>query len=212
LKNGIIVLQRTCIPVYLLKYVKHSIRKMINIEKCQITHYPAEVLAKAAKPVEKIDADIHRLVEKMTDIMLGKKGIGLAAPQVGVPLRLFIISLDGNRENVKVYINPTVTPSGGLEETEEGCLSVPGIYTKIQRYKKCKVTATDLDGNEFTEEADGLYARCLQHESDHIEGMTIADRMPSAARIAHRKQLKKLKEEHKRSVKREAQNEIRDTK
>jgi len=212
LKDGVIVLQRTCIPVYLLKYIKHSIREMIDISKCQITHYPAEVLAEPAKPVEKIDDNIRHLVKKMTDIMLEKKGVGLAAPQAGLPLRLFIISLDGSRENVKVYINPTVTPSGELVEFEEGCLSVPGIHTKIRRYKNCKVTATDLDGNEFTEEADGLYARCLQHESDHIEGMTIADRMPSAARIAHRKQLKKLKEEHKRSVKHEAQNEIRDTK
>jgi len=170
----------------------------MEIEKCRITHYPDEVLAKAAQPVEKIDDNIRQLVKKMTEIMLGSKGIGLAAPQAGVSLRLFIISLDGRRENVRVYINPTVTPSGELDEMEEGCLSVPGIYTKIRRYKKCKVTAIDLDGNEFTEEAEGLHARCLQHESDHIEGMTIADRMASAARIAHRKQLKKLKQEHKR--------------
>ena len=168
---------------------------MIDIEKCRIMHYPAEVLARAARPVKRIDDNIRRLVEKMTDIMRKNKGIGLAAPQAGVPLRLFIISPDGTREGVKVYINPTVTPSGELEEMEEGCLSVPGIYTKIRRYKKCKVTAIDLDGNEFTEEAEGIHARCLQHESDHIEGMTIADRMASAARIAHRKQLKKLREE-----------------
>lgn len=171
---------------------------MIDIEKCKITHYPAKVLAKAAQPVEKIDDNIRQLVKKMTEIMLSNKGIGLAAPQAGMSLRLFITSLDGSRENVKVYINPIVTPSGELDEAEEGCLSVPGIYTKIRRYKKCRVTATDLDGNEFTEEAEGLYARCLQHESDHIEGMTIADRMASAARIAHRKQLKKLKEQHEK--------------
>jgi len=173
---------------------------MIDVSKCQITHYPAEVLAKAAQPVEKIDDNIRQLVKKMTEIMLSNKGIGLAAPQVGVPLRLFIISLEGSRENVKVYINPTVTPSGELDEAEEGCLSVPGIYTKIHRYKICKVTAIDLDGNEFTEEAEGLYARCLQHESDHIEGMTITDRMPSAARITHRKQLKKLRQEHEQKL------------
>jgi len=176
---------------------------MIDIQKCRITHYPAEVLAKAAKPVEKIDDNIRQLVKKMADIMLENKGIGLAAPQAGVPLRLFIISLDTTRENVRVYINPTITPiTNELDPAEEGCLSVPGVYTKIRRYKKCKVTAIDLAGNEFTEEADGLYARCLQHESDHINGMTIADRMPSTARIAHRKQLKKLVENHKQ--KREA--------
>jgi len=169
---------------------------MIDIEKCQITHYPAEVLGRQARPIEKIDDNIRQLVEKMTDIMLKHKGIGLAAPQVGVDLRIFIISHDATRQAVKVYINPTVTPAGELDSIDEGCLSVPGVYTKIQRYKKCKVTATDIDGREFTEEAEGLYARALQHEYDHIEGITIAVRMSSAAKIAHRKQLKKLGKEH----------------
>ncbi len=167
---------------------------MIDIEKCRITHYPAEVLASRAKPIEKIDDNIRRLVEKMTDIMLENKGIGLAAPQAGVSLRLFIISLDGTRENLKVYINPTVTPTGEPGSIDEGCLSVPGIFTKIRRYKKCKVTATDLSGKEFTGEAEGLHARALQHEYDHIEGMTIVNRMAQTAKIAHRRQLKKLTE------------------
>ena len=166
---------------------------MTDIEKCRITHYPAEVLAKPAQPVENIDDNICQLVKKMTDIMLQNKGVGLAAPQAGVPLRLFIITLDASRENIKVYINPTVTPTTDeLDSIEEGCLSVPGIHTKIRRFKKCKVTATGLDGNEFTEEAEGLHARALQHEYDHIEGMTIADRMGSAAKIAHRRRLKAL--------------------
>ncbi len=175
---------------------------MIDIDKCRITHYPADVLAGAAGPVEEIDDDTRRLVEKMTQIMLENKGVGLAAPQAGLPLRLFIISLDGTRENVKVFINPTVTPIGDPDlTTEEGCLSVPGVYTKIRRYKKCTVTATDLAGNKFTEEADGLYARALQHEYDHIEGVTIVNRMGAAAKIAHRKQLKKLTETHENNPK-----------
>ncbi len=168
----------------------------INIEKCRITHYPSEVLVGTAQPVEKIDDNIRRLVDKMFEIMQANKGVGLAAPQAGVPLRLFIISLDGSRENLRVFINPTVTPSGDLVTNEEGCLSVPGIYTKIRRYKEAEVTATDLDGNEFTEKAEGLFARALQHEYDHIEGMTIVNRMGQTARISHRRQLKKLTEQH----------------
>jgi peptide deformylase len=160
-------------------------------------HYPEEVLAGPAGPVEKIDENIRRLVEKMTDIMLENKGIGLAGPQAGVPLRIFIISLEASREAVKVFINPTVTPAGELEAAEEGCLSVPGIYTKIRRYKKCRVTATDLQGREFTEEAEGLYARCLQHEYDHIEGITIVNRMGPAARIVNRQRLKNLRKNKK---------------
>ena len=167
----------------------------INIEKCQLTHYPAPVLAKAAQPVEKIDDNIRRLVEKMTDIMLANKGVGLAAPQAGVPLRLFIISLDQTREGVKVFINPTVTTTGESDlSTEEGCLSVPGVRARIRRYRRCTVTATDINGNEFTEEAEGLYARALQHEYDHINGLTIISRMSQAARIANRRHLKVLQD------------------
>jgi peptide deformylase len=171
---------------------------MIDIEKCQLTHYPADVLTGTASPVDEIDDNIRQLVEKMINVMLRNKGVGLAAPQIGVSLRLFIISLDGNRETVKVYINPTVTPTGDLDTLDEGCLSVPNVYTKIRRYKKCKVTATDLDGKEFTDEAEGLYARALQHENDHINGVTIVSRMGQAAKISHRRQLKKLRQGYER--------------
>jgi len=167
----------------------------IDVDKCKITYYPAPVLRGRAAPVEQIDDTIRRLVEKMAEILVEKKGIGLAAPQAGVGLRLFIVSLSGTREDVRAYINPTVTSHGDLEETEEGCLSVPGVWAKIRRYKKATVTATDLAGNPFTEEAEGLYARCLQHEYDHIEGTVIVNRMGEAARIAHRRQLKRLAEQ-----------------
>jgi peptide deformylase len=99
------------------------------------------------------------------------------------------------KDNVKVFINPKVSPTGELDIMEEGCLSIPGVSTKIRRFKKCQVTATDLDGVEFTDDAEGLYARCLQHEYDHINGITIAQRMGSAAKIVHRRQLKKLQQD-----------------
>lgn len=166
----------------------------IDIEKCHITHYPAKVLAEPALPVDKIDDTIRQLVVRMIDIMVELKGVGLAAPQAGVPLRLFVISTDGTKEKALAYVNPTVKTEGTLVENEEGCLSVPGIYTKIKRYSKATVTATDLDGKTFTEQGEGLYARALQHEFDHIEGVTIINRMPMVARITYRKQLKKLEE------------------
>ena len=165
-----------------------------------MTHYPADVLKGPAQLVDKIDDSIRQLVEKMTAIMLEHKGIGLAAPQAGVPLRLFIISLDATKEPVKVYINPTVTPAGELDSMEEGCLSVPGVSTKIKRHKKCEVTATGLDGNEFTEQAEGLYARALQHEYDHIEGITITERMSTTAKIVHRRQLRKLADQYNKET------------
>ncbi len=170
---------------------------MIDVDKCKMTRYPAAVLGRPAEPVKEIDETIHRLVHKMTDLMIEYKGVGFAAPQAGVGLRLFIISLDGSREKVRVYINPKVTPLGDTVENEEGCLSVPGVWTKVRRHKRATVTATDLNGNEFSDEGDGLYARALQHENDHLNGMIIVDKMGAAAKIVHRRQLKKLVEKQK---------------
>jgi peptide deformylase len=171
---------------------------MVDIENCHITHYPAQVLAEPAKPIEKIDDSIKKLVDKMADIMVEHKGVGLAGPQAGVPLRIFIISPDGKKENVRVFINPIVSCDGKTVSNEEGCLSVPGIFTKISRYKECTVTATGLDGKVFTEQAEGLYARALQHEFDHINGITIADKMSTVAKIAHRRKLQKLKDQQEK--------------
>ena len=164
--------------------------------KCHITHYPARVLCDRAKPIETIDESIKILSEKMIDIMIETKGIGLAAPQAGVNLRIFVITLDGSRESAKVYINPVIEPSGSLEPSEEGCLSLPGISGKVKRYKTCKVTAQDLNGETFTEEGEGLFARALQHEYDHLEGTMIKDRMGRVQMIGHRRQLKTLEEEY----------------
>ena len=149
----------------------------VDIDKCCITHFPAPVLARPAEPIDEITDDIRRLADKMIDIMLERKGVGLAGPQVGVNLRIFVASADGTRENARVYINPEITVSGGLEASEEGCLSLPEIRAKVKRYKKCSVTATDLDGERFTEVGEGLLIRVFQHEFDHLEGMLIKDRM-----------------------------------
>lgn len=167
---------------------------MIDVDKCKITQLPAPVLAQKAKPVENIEDITPELIDKMYDIMKENKGMGLAGPQAGLSLQIFVISLDSSRENLKVYINPTVTPSGKLASHEEGCLSVPGIAAKIKRFKKCSVTATGLDGKQFSEEATGIHAICLQHEADHLDGITIADKLSTVAKIAHKKQLQKLRE------------------
>lgn len=166
----------------------------LDIQKCKITHYPSKVLSSKAVDVDKIDEKIHKFAEKMIDIMVETNGIGLAAPQAGIGLRMFVISLDGSREQAKVYINPVIEPSGKLDESEEGCLSLPGISAKIKRYSKCKVKALDLHGNEFIEEAEGLLAKALQHENDHLEGTMIKDRMSTVAKIGIRGILKELKE------------------
>lgn len=158
-----------------------------------LTKYPAKVLSGKAAPVERIDDSIRSLVSFMVETMVANRGIGLAAVQIGVPLQVFVVSLGCSRENYQVYINPEVTCDGELCVCEEGCLSVPGVTEKIRRYSRCKVRATDLSGHDFAQEAEGLLARVCQHESDHLDGITIVERMTEAARIAHRKQLKKLR-------------------
>ena len=167
-----------------------------DFSNCSITHFPTPVLSQVAKPIENIDDSIRQLADRMIDIMLETKGVGLAGPQAGVNLRIFVVTLDGTKENAKVYINPKIETSGPLEAVEEGCLSLPGISAKIKRFKQCTVTATDLDGNTFTEEAEGLLARAFQHEFDHLEGMMIKDRMGRVQAIGARKLLKKLREDY----------------
>lgn len=169
---------------------------MLDVDKCCITRFPAPVLGQPAKPVEKIDDNIRALADKMKDIMVEYKGVGLAGPQAGVGLRIFVASPDGTKENAKVYLNPVITPSGKLESIEEGCLSLPGLWGKIRRYTKCSIKAKGLDGKEFSEETEGLLARIFQHECDHLNGTIITDKFSAVAKIGARKKLKQLREEY----------------
>jgi len=170
---------------------------MIDLDNVKLTYYPAKILTIKAKDVTVFDDNLRAFVDKMYDLMLEHQGVGLAAAQANKSLRLFLVSLDGTRENSAVFINPKLELSGPWETNEEGCLSFPKMYTKIKRYRDCKVTAQDIEGRHFAGEAEGgLYSRCLQHEYDHIEGITLANRMGQAARIVHRRLLKKLEEQY----------------
>ncbi|MCI0499140.1 MAG: peptide deformylase [Planctomycetales bacterium] len=169
---------------------------MTDYSKCTITRYPTPVLTEKAQPVTEINDDIRALAERMKDIMVEQKGIGLAGPQAGVNLRIFVVSIDGTKENARVYINPSIKPEGPVVVNEEGCLSLPGLWGKIKRYSQCTVTATDLNGKEFTEVGEGLLARAFQHEYDHLEGRMIKDRFSAAAKLRARRKLKEMKEEY----------------
>ena len=165
---------------------------MADYLTCCLTKYPTPVLMDKAKPIEDINDDIRQLADRMIDIMVEAKGIGLAGPQAGVNLRIFVVSTDGTKENASVYINPTINVEGSIVTNEEGCLSLPGIYGKIKRYSQCTVTATDLDGNTFTEVGEELLGRAFQHEYDHLEGRMIKDRLSTAAKLRANRRLKLL--------------------
>lgn len=169
---------------------------MTDYSKCTITRYPTPVLMEPAKPVETINEDIRVLADRMIDIMVEMQGVGLAGPQAGVNLRIFVASPDGTRENARVYINPSIRVEGPIVSHEEGCLSLPGIWGKIKRYAKCTVTAQDAWGREFTEVGEDLVARIFQHEFDHLEGRMIKDRLSTAAKLRARHRLKELEEEY----------------
>ena len=136
-----------------------------------ILRYPDARLHKVAKPVEKVDDDIRRLVADMAETMYAAPGIGLAATQVDVQLRVVVIDVSEARNELRVFINPElVAKSEESKVYEEGCLSVPGIYDEVERPDRVTVRALDRDGNPFTLEADGLLAVCIQHEIDHLDG------------------------------------------
>ena len=158
----------------------------------KIVTYPAPVLRQNAKPLVRIDGEIRRKVEEMMELMYQADGIGLAAPQVGWSVRLFIIDTDGNRTGEKVFINPTILETDGEQNKEEGCLSFPGILGKVIRAQRIKGQAYNLEGQKMDIEADGLFARAWQHELDHLNGCLFIDKMSPASRLSISHQLKEL--------------------
>jgi peptide deformylase len=140
-----------------------------------ILHYPDKRLHTVASPVEEVTPAIRKLVEDMAETMYAAPGIGLAATQVDVHKQVVVIDTSEDRSKLMVFINPRLVASSGVEEHEEGCLSVPGIYEKVTRAERVTVEALDIDGKPFILEADGLLAVCVQHEMDHLKGKVFVE-------------------------------------
>jgi peptide deformylase len=145
--------------------------------KIKILQYPDERLHTVALPVKDIDDRIRRLVADMAQTMYAADGIGLAATQVDVHLRVILVDTSESRNDLLVLINPEVIKMGGSEEFEEGCLSVPDIYEKVKRAAWLRIRALDLHGKPFELQADGLKAMCIQHELDHLRGMVFVEHL-----------------------------------
>lgn len=141
----------------------------------EILHYPDKRLRTVAKPVEQVDGDIRRLVDDMFETMYAAPGIGLAATQVNVHKRVIVIDTSTENDQPLCLINPEIIKSDGTEECEEGCLSVPEIYETVKRAETVTVRALDRAGEEFTLDAEGLLAVCIQHEMDHLVGKLFVD-------------------------------------
>ena len=148
--------------------------------KLELVPHPHPALRWKSREVTRIDAQLRQMVEQMFDLMYASRGIGLAANQVALPYRLFVINPTGDREEKDqemVFINPQITRRNGSEEDEEGCLSLPEIYGPVTRATRIIVDAFDLSGQQFEVDLEDLDARVVQHEYDHIEGVMFTDRV-----------------------------------
>lgn len=154
----------------------------------QILRYPDERLHKVAAPVVNVDDNIRRLVRDMAETMYAAPGIGLAATQVDVHQQVIVIDVSETKNDLKVFINPQLMTCDGMQEYEEGCLSVPGIYEKVKRPERVKVQALNANGETFTLDADGLLAVCIQHEMDHLRGKVFVEYLSQLkqSRIKHK--------------------------
>lgn len=169
-----------------------------------LTYYGNPVLRKKCLPVGKITDEIKKLVDDMVDTMEAHNGIGLAAPQVGISMRIFVTCVpvedeDGEYEpgELRVFINPEILEvSEEISEISEGCLSIPTVRGFVERPYRVKVRATNLQGNLFTGEFVGLEAHCVLHENDHINGVLFIDRMRGKERKALDGALRKVKEKY----------------
>ncbi len=170
----------------------------------RIVYYPDPVLNKKCRPItdEELaagkvdDLDLRELVERMKATMYEAEGIGLAAPQVGIPIRLFIVDVSENRDEAFELINPILSDPEERIEEEEGCLSIPDVRAKVKRDRIIKVTAKNLDGEDVSFEAEDLLSRVCQHENDHLDGILFIQHIGTAARFMLRNRLKGLEEDY----------------
>lgn len=158
-----------------------------------ILEFPDPRLRTVAKPVQKVDDELRKLIDDMFETMYAAKGIGLAATQVNVHQRLLVLDVSEEHDQPMVFINPEIVPLGDETKTyDEGCLSVPGFYETVERPDRVRVKALDRDGNPFEMDCEGLLAVCLQHEIDHLDGKLFVDHISRLKRDRIRKKIEKL--------------------
>lgn len=163
----------------------------------KILHYPNPTLRNIAEPVTTVDKEIQTLIADMFETMYEDNGIGLAATQIGLTVRVFVIDAGETKKNPLAFVNPVIIEQEGKQLCPEGCLSLPGIFSKISRANKVKIKAQDETGKEFILEADGLMAIVIQHELDHLNGKLFIDHLSPLKKQLLKKKLKKL---HKQNL------------
>jgi peptide deformylase len=172
----------------------------------KIVQYPHPALRHRTRPLTSIDKEVRLLAGKMLDLMYEARGLGLAAPQVGLPFQMTVVNVAGDAKETqseRILINPVLVDKlGGLVEGEEGCLSFPGLYQKIRRFKNVTVQAYNLEGKSVEISAVDLEARLLQHEIDHLLGVLFVDKMGAIAKLASRAKLKEFERDYRKAQER----------
>jgi peptide deformylase len=164
-----------------------------------LTLYPDPVLRRPAAEVVAFDEELKAIVAAMFERMYASKGVGLAAPQVGLKKRILVLNPSGEPKDEHVLVNPKLLERSGTPTLfEEGCLSFPGIYAEVERPETCRVQASRLDGTRFEETYSGFLSRIVQHEYDHLEGVLLVDRMSPADRLRYKADLEDLIQRYKR--------------
>ena len=156
-----------------------------------ILEYPDKRLRTVATPVETVDDSLRALIDDMFETMYDAPGIGLAATQVNVHKQLIVMDISEDKSEPRVFINPQIVAKDGSQVYQEGCLSLPNVFADVKRWNTITVKALDRDGREFTLEADGLLAVCIQHEMDHLAGKVFVDHLSPLKRALAEKKLAK---------------------
>ena len=176
--------------------------KLPNLDRLRTVRYPDPILTRICRPVEEFGPDVKALAARMIVLMRQGEGAGLAAPQVGVPIQLFVCSLTGEPGDDLVYVNPRFTDLTGAEEKEEGCLSLPGVTVTMRRATRAVIEALDEDGRPFQKIGEGLAARVWQHEIDHLHGRLITDNMSTTDEISNRRAVQQLEADYASTARR----------
>lgn len=166
------------------------------MDRLRILLYPNPALRRICRPVESFDDQLKTLANRMIALMREQRGVGLAAPQLGVLIRLFICNSTGEPHDDRIWVNPVPVEMEGAAEAEEGCLSIPGINVIKRRATRVVIEAQDIDGKTVRTEATDLLARIWQHEIEHLDGRLVIDDMSEADELTNRRIIKQLETDH----------------
>ena len=164
----------------------------------RVVKYPHPTLRHKSKPLRRVDSELKTMIRSMLDLMYSREGIGLSANQVDLPYRLFVMNVKADADagdEEHVFLNPVIVRRNGQAEDREGCLSFPEIFAPVKRAEKIVLNAYNLKGQELTFEMDGLYARAVQHEIDHLEGVLFIDRLSRSNVLDIKEDLEELEVE-----------------